>query len=503
MPDPVRRLSIPPLAGLEGQRCGALGSEGLRYGYRIPFLCDPPLSKVPISLPSYHPLSTKGVALGEVTQALIAKSAVELVPLPSLSFYSRLFVVWKTSGSWRPIIDLSTLNLFVDVSHGDHPVCPSFCSSGRLDGLHRPQGSLPAGPCPSGLSSLPSVCVTGQCVPVLCPLLWPIHSSTGLLTGHGSCFCHSSFLRYPHAAVPQRLARPVVLSRISPSRPSGGPRSLPRAGDCCEPGEIPPRTFSGSPVSRGGDRLPIFQGFSITEWRHQATVNSWRISVLSRSSSQYLALASRHALLPLPSCSGRTTSCEISPALSPQVLGSRGSIDPWSPDFLRDLRWWLDLPRLSLAVSLAQVSPDLDFWSDASDVGWGAHLGSLTASDLWDLDQGSLSINARELLAIREGLLHFQSSLAGKNVSVFCDKSTAVSYLRKEGGTRSPFLNTLTQGILRWAESLSIRLLRQLIPGSLNVLADSLSLALTSSLIPSCPFTRRFFGLSVACGWSK
>ena len=80
---------------------------------------------------------------------------------------------------------------------------------------------------------------------------------------------------------------------------------------------------------------------------------------------------------------------------------------PWSPDCLRDLRWWLDLPRLSLGVSLAQVSPDLDFWSDASDVGWGAHLRSLTASGLWNPDQASLSINARELLAIREGLLHF------------------------------------------------------------------------------------------------
>ena len=128
-----------------------------------------------------------------------------------------------------------------------------------------------------------------------------------------------------------------------------------------------------------------------------------------------------------------------------------------------------------LGVSLRQISPDLDFWSDASDVGWGAHLGSLTASGLWSLEQSTLSINARELLAVREGLLHFQSSLVGRNVSVFCDNSTAVSYLRKEGGTRSPFLNTLTQGILRWAESLSILLLPQFIPWSLNVLADSLS----------------------------
>ena len=91
--------------------------EVLREGYRIPFLSQPPLSPVPIPMPSYNPLSTKGVALEEVTLGLITKGAVELAPLLSPSFYSRLFVVWKTSGSWRPVIDLSTLNRFVDVSH--------------------------------------------------------------------------------------------------------------------------------------------------------------------------------------------------------------------------------------------------------------------------------------------------------------------------------------------------------------------------------------------------
>ena len=62
---------------------------------------------------------------------------------------------------------------------------------------------------------------------------------------------------------------------------------------------------------------------------------------------------------------------------------------PWSPDFLRDLRWWLHLPRLSLGVSLAQVSPDLDFWSDASDVGWGAHLGSRSGLSVYQRSRAS------------------------------------------------------------------------------------------------------------------
>ena len=142
---------------------------------------------------------------------------------------------------------------------------------------------------------------------------------------------------------------------------------------------------------------------------------------------------------------------------------------------LHDLRWWLHLPRLSLGVSLRQVSPDLHFWSDASDVGWGAHLDCQVASGLWDPQQAALSINARELLAVQLGLFQFRSALQGRTVAVFCDYSTAVAYLRKEGGTRSPLFNTLAQEILRWTESLSIRLAPQFLPGSNNVLADALS----------------------------
>ena len=148
---------------------------------------------------------------------------------------------------------------------------------------------------------------------------------------------------------------------------------------------------------------------------------------------------------------------------------------PWSLDCLWDLGWWLHLPRLSQELSLRQVSPDLDFWSDASAVGWGAHMGHHTASGLWSEDKVQLSINAKELLAVRRGLLHFQSSLVGKTIAVFCDNTKAVAYLRREGGTRSPFLNAIAQVMLRWSESLAIRLAPQFIPGSLNVLANTLS----------------------------
>ena len=78
----------------------------------IPFHSVLPLSGSPIALDSYSPQSIKGRALEEEIQALCRKGAFEPA-LPSPGFYSRMFVVTKMSGGWRPIIDLSTLNLSV------------------------------------------------------------------------------------------------------------------------------------------------------------------------------------------------------------------------------------------------------------------------------------------------------------------------------------------------------------------------------------------------------
>ena len=306
------------------------------------FLCDPPLSKVPISMPSYHPLSTKGVALGKITQALIAKSAVELAPLLSLGFYSRLFVVWKTSGSWRPVIDLSTLNLFVDVSHlrmeTIQSVLLSVCQGDWMASIDLKEAYLQAPVHPDSCRFLRFV-AQGR-----------VYQFSALCFGLSTAPQVFSRVMSPVPAILHswgiRMRRYLddwlvqSSSRDSPTRPSGGSRSLSRARDCGEPQEVPPRAFSGSTVSRGGDRHQVFQGFSITGSRRQAAINSWRVSILRRSSSQYLALAARHALLPLPSSSGRTPSCEVPPALSPQILGSwdQSVRIPWSQDCLKDIR---------------------------------------------------------------------------------------------------------------------------------------------------------------------
>ena len=147
----------------------------------------------------------------------------------------------------------------------------------------------------------------------------------------------------------------------------------------------------------------------------------------------------------------------------------------WDDACLRDLRWWSDESHLLVGLSLGDYLPDLCLFSDASDQGWGAALGDLHLSGLWSPLCSSFSINQRELLAILFAIRGFLPHLRGQTVAVYSDNSTALAYLRKQGGTHSSSLNEVAQVLLRLCKDQSVRLLPQFIPGHLNVLADSLS----------------------------
>ena len=147
----------------------------------------------------------------------------------------------------------------------------------------------------------------------------------------------------------------------------------------------------------------------------------------------------------------------------------------WSPEIRLDLKWWLNRDCLELSISLEQVSPRLELWSDTLDVGWGAHLDESVSSGLWAPGEVELSINVRELLAIERALLWFAPHLVGSSVAIFADNSTAIAYLRNQGGTHSSLLNSIAQRILRWAENLPVVISPQFIMGKHNVLEDALS----------------------------
>ena len=89
----------------------------LRDGYRVRFLdSPPPLSRTPVSFPTYQAGFPRAQALGQEIEGMLAKGALEIARDPGPGFYSRLFLVEKASGGWRPVIDLSHLNKFVQLT---------------------------------------------------------------------------------------------------------------------------------------------------------------------------------------------------------------------------------------------------------------------------------------------------------------------------------------------------------------------------------------------------
>ena len=82
-------------------------------GVRLSFVSHPPLSPFPtwISVPRDP---ARALALRAEVNALWRKGATEVVSAVEVpGFYSHLFVVPKPGGSWRPVIDLSTLNRYL------------------------------------------------------------------------------------------------------------------------------------------------------------------------------------------------------------------------------------------------------------------------------------------------------------------------------------------------------------------------------------------------------
>ena len=96
-----------------GSRC--LGSPGPVLWVSGPFPFTAPslsCSALPSQLqPQFH----QGLTLSDAVSALVEKEVIEIAP-PSPGFYSHLFVTPKVTGGWRPVIDLSRLKGWVELS---------------------------------------------------------------------------------------------------------------------------------------------------------------------------------------------------------------------------------------------------------------------------------------------------------------------------------------------------------------------------------------------------
>ena len=128
------------------------------------------------------------------------------------------------------------------------------------------------------------------------------------------------------------------------------------------------------------------------------------------------------------------------------------------------LRHWQDLRFLTSGIPIRTFKVEFTIFTDASTQGWGAHMGDSQISGTWIRTDRKLHINCLELNAVVSALKHWAPVLQGHQVMVATDNSKVVSYINKQGGTRSPTLLLLTVELL-WLEAQNIIVRARHIPG--------------------------------------
>ena len=406
--------------------------EVLWWGYQIPFCRAPVLSREPIPFPAYCPNSIRGKALEGEVQALLAKGAIELAPLPSPGYYSRLFVVLKASGAWRPVIDLSLLNLRVQQTSFKMETLQSVLLLVRardwMVSLDLKDVYLPVPIHPESRKFL----------------RFMVGGKVYQFKVHGSCFRYSSQGRGASSTLSRRLVASGFLSGAgSPCSGDSAP-ALQVFRDSRQLGEVSTDSNTTDGVSGSHSGLNLFQGFSCPEVSREASLNWRRILVLRKTASIILAGAVRSAVFDDPARPGGTAPHEVSSAHSAEALGSCRPI--CSGRMVSGNSSGSRLVVGLRAVAARGVSgvgvPSARLVVRCLGRGLGAHLGEEVTSDLWAPEEVELPINVRELLAIERALLWFAPQLCGSSVAIFADNSTAIAYLRNQGGAHILLFST-------------------------------------------------------------
>ena len=424
----------------------AIGAETwvvtvLRDGYRVPFTdSPPPLARTPVSFPTYRAGSPRAQALLQEVEAMLAKGALEIARDPGPGFYSRLFLVEKATGGWRPVIDLSHLNDFVQLTSFKMETVASVLLSVR-------EGDF--------LASLDLKDAYFQI---------PIHGSSRKLLrfmSEGTVYQFKA-LCFGLSTAPQVFTR--VFAAVSAWAHSHGIRLLRYLDDWLV-------LSSSEKKAKESIRelLSLCHTLGIV-------INEKKSDLVPSQSAKYLSMTidtgagkvfpSLARVEKFLTVAERFCSMQSPPAQLWQVilshLASLERLVPhgrlrmrslqwhlkmhWSPEsdppslpvalpeeVRRDLSWWMVRDHLLVGVRFGTPAPDLHLYSDASSSGWGAHLLDQNVSGVWSAQEKLLHINLLEMKALFLGLQAFQEVVAGHHVTAMCDNSTVVAYVNKRG----------------------------------------------------------------------
>ena len=455
--------------------------QNLREGYTLPFRNRPKLTRFPTVISCYANPHRKSYLL-EALHQLIDKNAIELVQNPtSLGFFNRLFLVPKPNNKWRPILDLSKLNLFLKVEKFKMET-PETIRSSLQQGewvtsvdfkdayFHIPiqeqyrkylrfhiQGrNYQFKALPFGLSTAPmEFTVVAKEVKLMATHKgirihqylddWLVRARS-----HQTCIQHTQIL----VKMCQDLGWLVNL----------------------EKSELEPKQVFNF----------VGYQFDLRSGRVKPTPDRWQSL---QGKIQTMLLLPACPVRQFMSLIGLLTATEKQVHLGRlhmrpiqwhlknnwRVPESLEKVIPLPRSLHPHLQWWLKESNVLQGQPLHPIKHALQIFTDASKEGWGAHLNELTARGSWSVPESKLHINHLELKAVLLALKEFQDLCTNQIVLVGTDNTTVVAYINKAGGMKSGPLCALLWRILTWCSQRQVTLKARHIPGRLNVIADKLS----------------------------
>ena len=223
---------------------------------------------------------------------MLAKGALEIARDPGPGFYSRLFLVEKATGGWRPVIDLSHLNDFVQLtpfkmenSRFDAVVC----QRGGFSSFLGSEGCVLSDPDPWIIEEAVEVHVGGDSLPVQSPVLRSVDCSPGLYRSLRGGVSLGSRSRNSTAPLPGRLVGPLLLGEEGQGVDQGAPLALSHPRDCDKREEVESRALAVCAVSRYDHRYRCRQGLSVSSKGREVPYGSGEILYDAISPSSALA----------------------------------------------------------------------------------------------------------------------------------------------------------------------------------------------------------------------
>ena len=410
----------------------------LKEGFTLPFRARPKLTRSPTVISCYgNP--QKNSYLLEALHQLIDKNAVEIVQNhTSLGFFNRLFLVPKPNNKWRPILDLSHLNLFLktekfkmetpetirtSLQQGEWVTSIDFKDayfhipiqeqSRKYLRFHVQGETYQFKALPFGLSTAPlEFTVVAKEVKLMATFKgirihqylddWLVRAKS-----HQVCLQHTQEL----VRTSQTLGWLVNLDKSE-----------------LEPKQV--FDFVG------------YQ-FDLEVGRVRPTPDRWQnlqekiLEILDQPTCPVRHFMSLIGLLTATEKQVHLGRLHMRPIQwhlknNWRVPESLEKVIPIPKALHSHLQWWLQEDNVLSGQALHPIKHALQLFTDASKEGWGAHLNDNTARGSWSLPESKLHINYLELKAVLLALKEFRDLCTGQIVLVATDNTTVVSYIKKE-----------------------------------------------------------------------